>query len=76
MMIVVGGLAGYVASRMSGTERGLIANILLGVVGAVLLNLVLAKGFNVHWGGLVGQFITALAGACLLMVIRRALRKE
>ncbi len=56
MMIVVGGIAGYVATRLTGTERGLAATILFGVVGAVLLNIVLAKGLGLHFGGLIGHF--------------------
>lgn len=75
-MIVVGGLAGWVASRMTGTERGLVANIILGIIGAVLLNIVLSKGLGMHWGGLIGQFFTAVLGACILIAIRRALRKN
>ncbi|MEQ9695683.1 GlsB/YeaQ/YmgE family stress response membrane protein [Shimia sp. SDUM112013] len=75
MMIVVGGVAGYIASRITNTQRGLVANIVLGIIGAVLLNLVLSKGFGIHLGGLVGQFFTAVAGASLLIVIRRAIRK-
>lgn len=76
MMIIVGGVAGYVASRITKTSRGLAANVIVGIVGAVLLNFVLAQVLGMHFGGLAGQFITAIIGASLLIVILRAIRKS
>lgn len=75
MMVIVGGLAGYGASRITNTERGLAANVIVGIVGAVLFNFVLGRVLGVHFGGLIGQFITAVIGASLLIAILRAIRK-
>ena len=75
MMIIVGGLAGYGASRITNTERSLAANVIVGIVGAVLLNFVLGRVLGMHFGGVIGQFITAVIGASLLIAILRAIRK-
>lgn len=75
MMIIVGGLAGYVASRITKTTRGLVGNVVVGIVGAVLANFVLANVMGLHFGGLIGQFLTAIVGASILIAILRAVRK-
>ena len=76
--IVLGGLAGWVASMLTGNNRkmGLLANIVVGVVGAFiggfLMNLVGGwdvTGFNLQ------SFLVALLGATVLLWFLRLIRK-
>ncbi len=74
--IVLGGLAGWVASMIAGTnaQMGLIANILVGVIGALVGGFVMnilggagITGFNLY------SFGVALAGAVLSLFVAKKL---
>lgn len=68
--IIIGGLAGWIASKIMGTDRdmGIIKNVLAGVIGGWLGGYVL-RLFDVQTGtfGWVLTFITALVGACVVI---------
>jgi uncharacterized membrane protein YeaQ/YmgE (transglycosylase-associated protein family) len=74
MAIVIGALAGWIAEKLMRSEHGLLMNIVLGIIGAVLGNFILMLVFGATMGGLVGQLIVAVVGACLLIGIGRAIR--
>jgi uncharacterized membrane protein YeaQ/YmgE (transglycosylase-associated protein family) len=72
--IVFGALVGWVASAVMGGGGGIISDIIVGIVGAVMGGFVMSffgyggvNGFNVY------SFLVALLGACILIAIVRAL---
>ena len=74
--VVLGGLAGWLASKFVGNDReqGIIGNIIAGIVGAVvggwafnLLGGTGVTGFNL-W-----SFLVAVVGAIIVLVIWRAI---
>ena len=67
MTIIIGGLAGWVAERIMKSNMGLIANIILGIVGAVVLNAILIGLLGHTIGGFIGQLVVAIIGACILI---------
>ncbi|OBI13931.1 hypothetical protein A5712_04160 [Mycobacterium sp. E2327] len=70
--IVIGGLAGWVGSKIMGTDAqmGLILNIVVGVVGGLIGGFLLRGfGVDVAGGGLFFSFLTCLLGAVLLLAI-------
>lgn len=74
--IVFGGLVGWVASLLMKSSGGLLWDIGVGIVGAViggfLMNMLGQSGvggFNLY------SFIVALIGACVLIAIVRAVRR-
>ena len=71
MTIILGGLAGWIAEKVMKFDTGLIMNIVLGIAGAVVGNYVLGL-MNIGLGGLLGQLIVAVAGACILILAYRA----
>ena len=71
MTIILGGLAGWIAEKVMKFDTGLIMNIVLGIAGAVVGNYVL-RLLNIGLGGLLGQLIVAVAGACVLILAYRA----
>lgn len=73
--IVVGLIAGWLAGQlMKGSGYGLIGDLVLGLVGAVLGGwLVGLIAPAAEPSGLVGSIIVATIGAVLLIVIARAL---
>ena len=74
MAIIIGALAGWIAEKLMKSNQGLVMNIILGIVGAVLGNFILMLIFGATMGGLIGQLIVAVVGACLLIAIGRAIR--
>jgi uncharacterized membrane protein YeaQ/YmgE (transglycosylase-associated protein family) len=75
--IIFGGLVGWVASLIMGTDsqQGLLLNIVIGVIGAILGGWLMTyfgeggvSGFNFY------SFGVALVGAIVLIVVMKALR--
>lgn len=68
--IVLGGIVGWLASIMMKTnaQMGLIANVIVGIVGSIL-GFWLAGVLGLAVYGLVVQGIVAVAGAALLIFI-------
>lgn len=76
--IIFGGLVGWIASLIMKTdpEQGIILNIVVGIVGAVIggwlmsfLGQSAVTGFNFY------SFLVALLGAVVLIAIVKALRR-
>ncbi len=76
LMIVVGGVAGLIASRITKTDHSLNENVVLGILGAIGFNALLSSVFGMHLGGLTGQLMTAIIGAGAIIVIFQFLRKN
>jgi len=76
--IIFGGLVGWVASLVMGTDakQGILLNVIVGIVGAVIGNW-LAGYFGI--GGVSGfnltSFIVALIGAVILLAVLRLVRR-
>lgn len=69
--IIIGGLAGWIASKIMGTDeqQGILLNVIVGVVGAFLGGLILGFFIDTEGMGWILTFLTAIAGACLLLWI-------
>ena len=65
--LVIGGVAGYLAERIMKAEHPIWLNVVLGVAGAFLFNIIL--GILGYWGGgnIIGQLLFGTIGACLLI---------
>jgi uncharacterized membrane protein YeaQ/YmgE (transglycosylase-associated protein family) len=75
MTIILGGLAGWIAEKVMKFDTGLIMNIVLGIVGAIIGNWLLSLA-GIGPGGLLGQLIVAVAGACILILAYRAFQRR
>jgi len=73
--IVIGGLAGWIASMIMKADTGLVLNIVLGIVGAVVLNLVLGALGIYAARSWIPQLIVGLIGACALIAGWRAVKR-
>ena len=72
--LIIGGIVGWLASIIMKTnaQMGIIANVLVGIVGSMLGYWVAGLLGIGAAGGLLG-FLVAVAGAVLLILILRAL---
>ncbi|PRQ10462.1 GlsB/YeaQ/YmgE family stress response membrane protein [Corynebacterium sp. 13CS0277] len=76
--LIIGGLAGWIASKLKGTDaqQGLVMNIVVGIVGGILGGWLLSLfGVDVAGGGLVFSLFTCVVGAVLLLTILQKVRK-
>lgn len=76
--IILGGLAGWIASMIAKTDEsmGVLANIVVGVIGAFIGGFVFSlfggegvNGFNIY------SFLVALVGAVILLAIAKAIKR-
>ena len=72
--LIIGGVIGWLASIVMKTnaQMGLIANVLVGIVGSLLGSSV-AVGLGIAPAGSIMSFLIALVGAIALIFILRAL---
>jgi uncharacterized membrane protein YeaQ/YmgE (transglycosylase-associated protein family) len=76
LAIVLGALAGWIAEKVMKSDHGLVMNIVLGILGAVIGNFLLLLIFGATMGGIVGQLLVAIVGACLLIWLGRLIRGD
>lgn len=74
LAIVIGGVAGWIAEKIMKAEHGLLTNVILGIVGAVVGNFILMLIFGTTMGGIIGQLFVAVVGASLLIWLYRLIR--
>ena len=72
--IIVGGLAGWIAEKIMKSDMGLIMNIILGIIGALVANWLLVLIVGSTLGGWFGQLVVGIIGACLLIWVTRLVR--
>ena len=71
IFLAIGAVAGWLAGViMKGGGFGLLADIVIGIVGAVIGGFVFGL-LGIEAGGLIGQIIVATVGAILLLWIVR-----
>ncbi len=72
--IIIGGIAGWLASMFMKSGTGLLMNIILGIVGAIVASLIFGL-LGVSFGGWLGYLVAGFIGACILIAIARAVRR-
>jgi len=76
LWIVFGAIAGWIASLITKSHTGIILDIVIGIVGAIIGGWVMnalgntgTTGFNIY------SLLVAILGAVILLVIVKAIRK-
>ncbi len=72
--IIIGGIAGWLAEQFMKSNTGMLMNIVLGVVGAVVANALLGV-IGISLGGWIGYLIAGFIGAVILIAAARMLRR-
>lgn len=75
LSIVLGAIAGWIAEKIMKTNTGLLMNIIVGIVGALignfLFDMLIGRSGE---GSVIGQLVVAVIGACILIWIVRMVR--
>ena len=74
--LVVGGICGWLASLIMRTDaqQGIVMNIVVGIVGAVIAGWLLGKG-NINQGISIETFLWSLIGAIILLALVNLVRR-
>ncbi len=73
--IVVGGLAGWLAGKFMNMRFGIIMNIIIGIVGAVIAAAIFRRlGIGVE-GDWLGYLITSFIGSSILLFVVKLVRR-
>jgi uncharacterized membrane protein YeaQ/YmgE (transglycosylase-associated protein family) len=80
LWLVVGGIVGWLASLIMRTDaqQGLILNIVVGIVGALLAGWILSPLLGIgtiNDGFSIGAFVVSLVGAVILLAIVNLFRR-
>ncbi len=74
--IIIGILAGFIAGRlMRGGGFGLLVNLVVGIIGAVLGGWVFGL-LGIAAGGIIGSLVTSTVGAIILLWIVSLFRRS
>ena len=76
--LLIGGIAGWIAEKVTGSNMGVLMNIIVGIIGAYIgaflanaLNLQLGEIFQ---GWFLGNLLVAVVGAVLLLFVVKMVR--
>ncbi|TAE23680.1 MAG: GlsB/YeaQ/YmgE family stress response membrane protein [Cytophagales bacterium] len=70
--IIIGGIAGFLASRFMGSSNSMLTNIILGIVGGFVGNFIADKlGNDRSNDNIIVKLLIAVAGAALLIFVGR-----
>lgn len=72
MAIVIGAIAGWLAEQFTKSNMGLLMNIVMGIIGAIVGNFLFGI-LGIGVSGFIGNLISATVGAILVIVIYRAI---
>lgn len=68
--IIIGIVAGWLAEKVMGRNHGLVTNLIVGVVGAILGGWIAGAVLGIDVGGFnVVTLLVAFLGACLLLFL-------
>jgi uncharacterized membrane protein YeaQ/YmgE (transglycosylase-associated protein family) len=74
--IIVGLVAGVLASLVVGRGYGIVGDIIVGIVGAFIGGWIFRQmGWGTPFGGLAGTIFVAFIGACVLLFLLRLIRR-
>jgi uncharacterized membrane protein YeaQ/YmgE (transglycosylase-associated protein family) len=75
LSIILGAIAGWIAEKIMKTNTGLLMNIIVGIVGALignfLFDMLIGRSGE---GSVIGQLVVAVIGACILIWLVRLVR--
>jgi uncharacterized membrane protein YeaQ/YmgE (transglycosylase-associated protein family) len=73
--IIIGIAAGWIAEQVMGRRHGLLTNLIVGIVGA-LLGAFLAGALGIQFAGFWGSLLVSTLGAIVLLAITGMFRRR
>ena len=73
LTLALGGVAGWAAGKLMGTEGSMLRNIILGLLGGVVGSIVLGL-IGISGSGIIGGTLVSIVGACILIWLGKKLK--
>ena len=73
--IIIGGFAGWLAGKLMDMRFGILMNIGIGIVGAVLSNAICSRAGIYVASGWLGYLVTGFIGSCILLFVAKLVRR-
>ena len=74
--IIIGILAGWIAEKIMRRDHGLLTNLIVGLVGALIGKFLIQTVAGVEYSGTLWSLIAAVVGAVLLLFIIGLFRRR
>ncbi|MBB5747169.1 GlsB/YeaQ/YmgE family stress response membrane protein [Brevundimonas variabilis] len=75
--IVIGIVAGWLAEKVMGRSHGIVTNLIVGVIGALLGGFIASNLLGLAVGGFnLMTLLVAFAGACLLLFVLSLVKRR
>jgi uncharacterized membrane protein YeaQ/YmgE (transglycosylase-associated protein family) len=71
--LIIGLIAGAIASAITGSRHGILGDIGLGLLGSVLGGVLMRVVFHFNAGGFLSDVLVATVGAVILLLIGKAI---
>jgi len=65
--LIIGGVAGFIAEKIMDVDHPWWLNVILGIAGAFVVNLILSLFLGPTGGGIIWQLVAGIVGACALI---------
>lgn len=65
--VIIGGVAGYIAERIMKVDHPIWLNVVLGMAGAFLFNILAWLLLGISGGNILWQLVAGIIGACALI---------
>ncbi len=75
MMLIIGGLAGWIAGKITDFRHGILTNILIGMAGA-FIGAKIAEVLEIPVIGFVRVLVSAIVGAIIILFIWQRVRQR
>ncbi|MFB9952694.1 GlsB/YeaQ/YmgE family stress response membrane protein [Rhizobium puerariae] len=73
--VIIGGVAGWLAGILMDLRFGVLMNIVIGIVGAMIANAVFESA-NIHVAsGWLGYLVQGFVGSCILLFVAKLVRR-
>lgn len=73
--IIIGIVAGWLAEKIMKRSHGLLTNLIVGIVGALIGGFI-ANALGFAWGGWIGSTIVATLGAIILLFLLGLVKRK
>jgi uncharacterized membrane protein YeaQ/YmgE (transglycosylase-associated protein family) len=75
VMVIVGGISGWLAALIvKGSGYGLVGNVVIGILGAVVAGWIF-RLLGIGVTGLIGVILASVFGAVVLLLVIRAIKR-
>lgn len=75
-VIIIGIVAGFLAEKIMKRDHGLLTNLIVGVVGALIGGFLARNVLGIDFGGWIGSLIVSTIGAVILLFLLGLVRRK